>query len=92
LCERDKFWRIHGRFGGRRGKILTFEPVRVRTRLYLVLTPDFTIVAASDAYLRATLMTRDDILDRTLRRIPGQHRRSERRRKDESARLAETGH
>ena len=32
--------------------------------LYLVLTPDFTIVAASDAYLRATLMTRDDILGR----------------------------
>ena len=34
--------------------------------LYLVLTPDFTIVAASDAYLRATLMTRDDILGRGL--------------------------
>ncbi|HKQ23019.1 MAG TPA: ATP-binding protein [Burkholderiales bacterium] len=32
--------------------------------LYLVLTPDFTIVAASDAYLRATLMTRDDLLGR----------------------------
>ena len=34
--------------------------------LYLVLTPDFTIVAASDAYLRAVLMTRDDILGRGL--------------------------
>ena len=34
--------------------------------LFLVLTPDFTIVAASDAYLRATLMTRDDILGRGL--------------------------
>jgi len=34
--------------------------------LYLVLTPDLTIVAASDAYLRASLLTRDDILGRGL--------------------------
>jgi PAS domain-containing protein len=32
--------------------------------LYLVLTPDFTIVAVSDAYLRATMTQRDDILGR----------------------------
>jgi hypothetical protein len=30
--------------------------------LYLVLAPDFTIVAVSNAYLRATMTTRDDIL------------------------------
>ena len=30
--------------------------------LYLVLTPDLTIVAASDAYLRATMTKREDIL------------------------------
>jgi PAS domain S-box-containing protein len=30
--------------------------------LYLVLTPDFSIVAVSDAYLRATMTNRDDIL------------------------------
>ncbi len=34
--------------------------------LYLVLTPDLTIVAASDAYLRATMTTRNDILGRGL--------------------------
>ena len=34
--------------------------------LYLVLTPDLTIVAASDAYLRATLTQRGDILGRYL--------------------------
>lgn len=32
--------------------------------LYLVLTPDLKIVAASDAYLRATLTKREDILGR----------------------------
>ena len=32
--------------------------------LYLVLTPDFTIVAASDAYLRATMTKRDEVLGR----------------------------
>ncbi|MCA1634436.1 MAG: response regulator [Acidobacteria bacterium] len=32
--------------------------------LYLVLTPDFTIVAASDAYLQATLTKREEILGR----------------------------
>ena len=32
--------------------------------LYLVLTPDFNIVAASDAYLRATMTQRDQILGR----------------------------
>jgi PAS domain S-box-containing protein len=32
--------------------------------LYLVLTPDFTIVAVSDAYLRATMTKREDILGR----------------------------
>ena len=34
--------------------------------LYLVLTPDFTIVAASDTYLRATRTSRQDILGRHL--------------------------
>jgi polar amino acid transport system substrate-binding protein len=33
-------------------------------QLYLVLTPDLTIVAASDAYLHATMTKRDDILGR----------------------------
>ena len=32
--------------------------------LYLVLRPDFTIIAASDAYLRATMTRREDILGR----------------------------
>lgn len=32
--------------------------------LYLVLTPNFKIIAASDAYLRATMTKREDILDR----------------------------
>jgi PAS domain-containing protein len=30
--------------------------------LYLVLSPDLTIVAVSDAYLRATLTTRESLL------------------------------
>jgi len=34
--------------------------------LYLVLTPNFTIVGASDAYLRATLTRREDVLSRWL--------------------------
>jgi PAS domain S-box-containing protein len=34
--------------------------------LYLVLTPDFTIVAASDAYLRATKTRREAILGRNV--------------------------
>jgi len=34
--------------------------------LYLVLTPDFTIVAASDAYLSATMTRREDIIGRFL--------------------------
>jgi len=34
--------------------------------LYLVLAPDFTIVAVSDAYLRATMTARDAILGRGL--------------------------
>jgi PAS domain S-box-containing protein len=34
--------------------------------LYLVLTPDFTIVAVSDAYLRATMTRRDAILGREI--------------------------
>ncbi|OYW75482.1 MAG: hypothetical protein B7Z37_13055 [Verrucomicrobia bacterium 12-59-8] len=34
--------------------------------LYLVLTPDFKIVAASDAYLTATMTTREGILGRGL--------------------------
>jgi len=32
--------------------------------LYLVLTPEFTVVAASDAYLKATMTTRDKVLGR----------------------------
>jgi signal transduction histidine kinase/ActR/RegA family two-component response regulator len=34
--------------------------------LYLVLTPDLTIVAVSDAYLQATMTTREEILGRGL--------------------------
>jgi PAS domain S-box-containing protein len=34
--------------------------------LYLVLTPDFRIVAASDAYLKATMTTREGIVGRGL--------------------------
>lgn len=34
--------------------------------LYLVLTPDLTIVAVSDAYLRATMTQRENILGRNL--------------------------
>ncbi len=34
--------------------------------LYLVLTPDLTIVAASDAYLKATMTKREEILGRGL--------------------------
>jgi signal transduction histidine kinase len=34
--------------------------------LYLVLTPDLTIVAVSDAYLRATMTKREEILGRPL--------------------------
>ena len=34
--------------------------------LYLVLTPDLKIVAVSEAYLRATMTTRDDIVGRGL--------------------------
>jgi len=34
--------------------------------LYLVLSPDFTIVAASDAYLHATMTQRENILGRNL--------------------------
>src|SRR5687767_8100521 len=32
--------------------------------LYLVLRPDFTIVAVTDAYLRATMTKREEILGR----------------------------
>ena len=34
--------------------------------LYLVLTPDLTIVGASDAYLRATMTTRNSIIGRNI--------------------------
>ena len=34
--------------------------------LYLVLKPDLTIVAASDAYLKATMTTRDQLLGRNI--------------------------
>src|SRR5690348_8428403 len=34
--------------------------------LYLVLTPDLAIVAASDAYLRATMTRREEIVGRDL--------------------------
>src|SRR5437667_8813190 len=34
--------------------------------LYLVLTPDLKIVAVSDAYLRATMTKREEILSRGL--------------------------
>lgn len=34
--------------------------------LYLVLKPDFTIVAASDSYLRVTMLKREQVLDRNI--------------------------
>ena len=34
--------------------------------LYLVMAPDMKIVAASDAYLRATMVKREEILGRTI--------------------------
>src|ERR1051326_4381665 len=34
--------------------------------LYLVLTPDFHIIAASDAYLHATMTRREDILGQNI--------------------------
>src|SRR5579862_6447360 len=51
---------------------MTLEPYKPDFRalfqavpgLYLVLTPDFRIVAVSDAYLSATMTERDAILDR----------------------------
>ena len=33
---------------------------------YLALLPDFTIIAVTDAYLKATMTTRENILDRGL--------------------------
>jgi signal transduction histidine kinase len=51
---------------------LTCPPPNFRTLfesapgLYLVLTTEFTIVAASDAYLRATMTRREDVLGRNL--------------------------
>jgi PAS domain-containing protein len=41
-------------------------PLRERAALYLVLTPDLTIVAVSDAYAAATMTRRDEILGRGL--------------------------
>jgi hypothetical protein len=74
------------------GKILTFEPVRVCT--WPVPGSDARLHhrGGERCHLRAILMTRDDILAGDSSTYSGQHRRSERRRKDESARLAETGH
>jgi two-component system, cell cycle sensor histidine kinase and response regulator CckA len=44
---------------------LDFQPLfESAPGLYLVLTPDFKIVAASDAYLRATMTKREEILGR----------------------------
>ncbi|MBA2527918.1 MAG: response regulator [Pyrinomonadaceae bacterium] len=37
--------------------------------VYLVLTPDFTILAASDAYLRATMTRREEILGLSLFKV-----------------------
>src|SRR5258708_25342856 len=37
--------------------------------LYLVLDPDFTIVAASDAYLRATMTSREGIVGRGIFKV-----------------------
>ena len=34
--------------------------------LYMVLTPDFVILAASDAYLHATMKKREDVVSRAL--------------------------
>lgn len=67
----EKNWGSRGRIGGARRK----EPVRridykllfeSAPGLYLVLTPDFIIVAVSDAYLRATMTLRESILRRRL--------------------------
>lgn len=46
---------------------LDFQPLFEATPgLYLVLSPDFTIVAVNDAYLNATMTKRDEILGRNL--------------------------
>ena len=37
--------------------------------LYLVLTPELTIVAASDAYLRATMTKREEILGHNIFKV-----------------------
>ncbi len=50
-------------------------------QLYLVLAPDLTIVAASDAYLRATMTVRESILGRHLFEVfpemPGRNNRTD---------------
>ena len=47
--------------------------------LYMAVTPDLRIVAASDAYLRATMTKREDILGRDLFEVlPDNTGRSER--------------
>jgi len=55
ITERKKVEQIHLHFRA------LFESL---PGLYLVLKPDFTIVAASDAYLAATMTKRDEILGR----------------------------
>jgi len=53
-------------------RLKNLQPPNVRTLFeaapgsYLVLTPDLHIVAASDAYLQATMTKRDEILGRHL--------------------------
>jgi len=48
-------------------KEIDFKPIfEAAPSLNLILLPDFTIVAVSDAYLNATMTRREDILDRNI--------------------------
>src|SRR5437867_1495428 len=59
--------------------------------LYLVLSADLKIVAASDAYLRATMTKRESPRPGSLRRLPGQPRRPARHRGPKPESLARPG-
>src|SRR5206468_4443312 len=59
--------------------------------LYLVLSADLKIVAASDAYLRATMTKRESPRPGSLRRLPGQPRRPARHRGPKPESLARAG-
>src|SRR5262245_35809318 len=65
---------------------------RTTPELYVVLTPDLTIVDASDAYRRATLVWgRSNHRLRNVRRVPGQPIRPHGRRRVASPRLVPAG-